>query len=305
MPVKSKKNYIIQFGSGKPGEMGTGGTELEVFDLIGLKNPKIGFAPFHHILHHQVNDWSLFLDLVQPITKKKIELFEFHKEKDMKSLKKRISSCDIFILGSGICEPYLEFIFSNRLDKFFTDYFRSGKHLIGYSAGSISLSSRYIHVAFFREVLIHWTMLLKADEAQKKQFRDGVLEECPSEYKEQLKKVFELTEPNKILAHPIANVEFQTISMKTLEFIPNMVMLPHFNEAIHATEEHLKASVKRYSRYRHFGVPNGAAIFHTFQEAKLIQSEIVGNNPNPKLLVTEFLKKDSRSYKVGEKIELS
>ena len=49
------------------------------------------------------------------------------------------------------------------------DYFRSGKHLIGYSAGSISLSSRYIHVAFFsEEVLIHWTMLLKADEAQKK-----------------------------------------------------------------------------------------------------------------------------------------
>ena len=121
MPVKSKKNYIIQFGSGKPGEMGTGKTELEVFDLIGLKNPKIGFAPFHHILHHQVNDWSLFLYLVQPITKKKIELFEFHKEKDMKSLKKRISSCDIFILGSGICEPYLEFIFSNRLDKFFMD----------------------------------------------------------------------------------------------------------------------------------------------------------------------------------------
>ena len=305
MPPKAKKNYIIQFGSGKPGEMGTGNTELEVFDRIGLKNPKIGFAPFHHILHDQVNDWSLFLDLVQPTTKKKIELFEFHKEKDMVSLKNRISSCDIFILGSGVCEPYFEFIFSNGLDSFFKDYFRSGKHLLGYSAGSISLSSRYIHVAFFREVLIHWTMLLQADETQQKEFKEGVMEECPSEHKEELTKVLELTQANKILTHPLTHKEFQTVSMRALNFIPNMVMLPHFNEAIHATEEHLKASVKRYSRYRHFGVPNGAAIFHTFQQGKLMQSEVVGSNPNPKLLVTEFLKKDSRTYKLSEKIDLA
>ena len=71
----------------------------------------------------------------------------------------------------------------------FNDYFRSGKHLLGYSAGSISLSSRYIHVAFFREVLIHWTMLLQADDTQKKEFKEGVMEECPSEHKEELKKV--------------------------------------------------------------------------------------------------------------------
>tara|TARA_Y100000589_G_C27091657_1_gene604179 strand:- start:32 stop:949 length:918 start_codon:yes stop_codon:yes gene_type:complete len=304
MPAKSKKNYIVQFGSGKPGEMGTSSTELEVFDRLGVKNPKIGFAPFHHILHEQVNDWSLFLDLVQPITKKKIELFEFHKEKDMESLKKRISTCDIFVLGSGVCEPYLEFLFSNRLNDFFMNYFRDGNHLLGYSAGSISLTPRYIHVAFFREVLIHWAMLLNASEAQRNDFQEGITLECPPEYREQLKKVFELKEPNKIMTHPLANKEFQAISMKALGFIPNMVMLPHFNEAIHATEEHMKAAVRRYSRYRHFGVPNGAAIFHTFQESKLMQTEVVGSNPNPKLLVTEFFKKDSRVYKTGEKIEL-
>jgi len=44
MPAKSKKNYIVQFGSGKPGEMGTSSTELEVFDRLGVKNPKIGFV---------------------------------------------------------------------------------------------------------------------------------------------------------------------------------------------------------------------------------------------------------------------
>tara|TARA_Y100000589_G_scaffold131573_2_gene125364 strand:- start:4244 stop:5161 length:918 start_codon:yes stop_codon:yes gene_type:complete len=304
MPAKSKKNYIVQFGSGKPGEMGTGNTELEVFDRIGVKNPKIGFAPFHHIFHGQVNDWSLFQDLVQPTTSKKIELFEFHKEKNMESLQKRISTCDIFVLGSGVCEPYLEFLFSNRLNDFFMNYLREGKHLIGYSAGSISLTPRYIHVAFFREVLLHWTMLLKASETQQKDFKDAILQECSPETRESLNNVFKLKEPSKIISHPLASREFQAISLKALGFIPSMVMLPHFNEAIHATEEHLKAAVRRYPRYRHFGVPNGAAIFHTFQESKLMLTEVVGSNPNPKLLVTEFLKKDSRVYRTGEKIEL-
>ena len=35
MPPKLKEHNSI--GSGKPGEMGTGNTELEVFDRIGLK----------------------------------------------------------------------------------------------------------------------------------------------------------------------------------------------------------------------------------------------------------------------------
>ena len=39
MPPKAKKNYIIQFGSGKPGEMGTGNTELEVFRSNRSKKP--------------------------------------------------------------------------------------------------------------------------------------------------------------------------------------------------------------------------------------------------------------------------
>ena len=66
MPVKSKK-LLIQFGSGKPGEMGTGKTELEAF--VGLKNPKIGFAPF--IIFFTIKSTiGVYFDLVQPITKR-------------------------------------------------------------------------------------------------------------------------------------------------------------------------------------------------------------------------------------------
>ena len=90
------------------------------------------------------------------------------------------------------------------------------------------------------------------------------MEECPSEHKEELRKVLELTQANKILTHPLTHKEFQTVSMRALNFIPNMVMLPHFNEAIHATEEHLKASVKRYSRYRHFRSPQRRCYFPYF-----------------------------------------
>lgn len=304
MPIRTKKNYIAQFGSGKPGEMGTSQTEIEVFQKLDIKNPKIGFAPFHHILHDQPNDWRIFLELIQPLTKKKIELFEFHKEKNIDQLKQRITACDVFVLGSGVCEPYLEFIFNNQLHQFFHDYFKQGNHLIGYSAGSICLSSRYIHVAFFREVLIYWSTLLKAPLPQKEEFKKSILQDCPKDHKETLQQIFEIDSVTDILSHPLCKEEFQAVSMKALEFLPNMVMLPHFNEAVHATDAHLNASVRRFPRYRHFGVPNGSALFHTFSGGKLIKSEVIGQNPNHRLQVTEFLKRDTRSYKQGEIIEL-
>lgn len=305
MPTTNKNHYIVQFGSGKPGEMGTQNTELEVFQKLGIKNPKIGFAPFHHILHDHPNDWKLFKDLIQPITKVEIELFEFHKEKNIEDLKHRISDCDVFVLGSGVCEPYLEYIFKNKLDSFFVDYFRSGKHLLGYSAGSISLSSRYIHVSFFREVLIFWGTLMQAPAQQQDEFKKSILEECPEHHRHTLEQLFKLQSLSEIMENPLCDQEFQSVSMQALELIPNMVMLPHYNEAIHATEAHLRASVNRYSRYRHFGIPNGAALFHTFNQGKLLKSEVVGQNPNSKLHVTEFLKKDTRTYKVGEEINLA
>ena len=71
--------------------------------------------------------------------------------------------------------------------------------------------------------------------------------------------------------------EFQTVSMRALNFIPNMVMLPHFNEAIHATEEHPESFGQTlFSVCLTSESPTELLFFHTFQQGKLMQSEVVG-----------------------------
>lgn len=298
------EQFIVQFGSGKPGEMGTGDTERQVLKRIGIENPVIGFAPFHHIMHGIPNDWSLFQELVQPLTSQALRLFEFHKEKDMKLLRDKILECDLFVLGSGVCEPYLDYFFTNKVDEIFKEYFSLGKSFLGYSAGSICLNSNYIHVVFFRELFIHWNMMQQASKEEREEFKKEVLHECPKEHKNNLKKVLESKENPDLFNHHMVEETFQVTNRKALGFIPKIALLPHFDEAIHATSAHLQAAANRFPNHKHFGVPNGASLFHTFKKGRLVRTEVVGRNNNPKLQVTQFLKKDRVTYKAGEKIDL-
>ena len=81
-------------------------------------------------------------------------------------------------------------------------------------------------------------------------------------------------------------------------------MLPHYAEAIHAMEDHLQTAATNFPRYHHYGIPNGATLFHTFEDGRLVDSEVVGKNRNPKYQVTRFYPKEQKEYKEGEKIPL-
>lgn len=303
-PLKEQKQFIVQFGSGKPGELGTEETERKVLDKIGIKNPKIGFAPFHHLIDGQINDWTLFEDLVQPLTNKPITLVEFHKEENLEALKKKILDCDIFVLGSGIVEPYLEFIFKNRLDKTFQEFFNQGKSFWGYSAGSISVCAQYIHVVFFREILLHWQAISQGlGQKELAKFKRQLLQE-PALGNEELAQLLNSQDDLDPIKHPASRDVFHISKMRALGFLPHICMLPHYGEAIHAMDEHLQTAAVNFPRYHHYGIPNGVTLFHTFENKQLKESEVVGQNRNPNLKVTRFLPKDQRTFQEGEKIPI-
>jgi hypothetical protein len=297
--------YIVQFGSGKPGEMGTEATEKMVLEKIGIKNPRIGFAPFHHIQHKLPNDWKLFKKIVQPMTKKPITLIEFHNEKDLDSLKRRILKFDIFVLGSGVCEPYFEFMFKNGLDETFREFFRKGKTLLGYSAGSIAVNAFYVHIVFFREILLHWKSVQSSlSQNEIDEFKTMLLHE-PSLYHSELSEVLEAPDDLDPFKHPLSKKVFQVTSVAGLGFLPHIALLPHYNQAIHATEEHLESAAKNFPSLHHYGVPNGVALFHSFEKGILSRSEVVGQNLDPTLQVTRFWPKDKKIYKEGDVLETS
>ena len=297
--------YIVQFGSGKPGEMGTEATEKKVFDKIGIKNPSIGFAPFHHLQHKLPNDWKLFKKIVQPLTKKRITLVEFHKEKDLDALKRMILDFDIFVLGSGVCEPYFEFMFKNGLEQTFQEFFRQGKTLVGYSAGSIAVNAFYVHVIFFREILLHWKYFHSSlSQNEIDEFKTMLLHD-PGLYHSELSDILEAPDDLDPMEHPLSKKVFQVNSTAGLGFLPHIALLPHYNQAIHATEEHLESAAKSFPSLHHYGVPNGVALFHSFEKGLLTHSEVVGKNLDPKLRVTRFWPKDKKTYKEGEELEIS
>ena len=301
---RNHKQYIVQFGSGKPGELGTEETERKVLERIGIKDPQIGFAPFHHLDEGQVNDWTLFKHLMQPLTSKTITLVEFHKEQDIEVLKKKILSCDIFVLGSGIVEPYLEFIFKNKLHLTFQKYFNQGKSFWGYSAGSISVCAQYIHVVFFREILLHWQAISRGlGQKELAEFKRQLLQE-PALGNEELAQLLNSKEDLDPMKHPASKDVFHISKMGALGFLPHICMLPHYGEAIHAMDEHLQTAAVNFPRYHHYGIPNGVTLFHTFENQRLMDSEVVGKNLNQELKVTRFFPKDKKTFEEGDKIPL-
>ncbi|PCJ18087.1 MAG: hypothetical protein COB02_05870 [Candidatus Cloacimonadota bacterium] len=296
------KHYIIQSGSGKPGEMGTQDTEYKIIEKFDNKSLKIGFAPFHHLDHSQHNDWTIFLDIVQPLTTEKVQLVEFHKEENMELLKKKLLDFDLFVLGSGVCEPYFEFFIKNNVNEIFKEYFALGKSLMGYSAGSIALGEKYIHTMFFKEVFLHWNHVKEhMNDEQLESLKQEMMEDCPTKFSNVLEKTL-TRETIDIKIHTLSPVPYQVTSMDALDFIKGTSMLPHFNEAMHATTTHMLTAAKDYPRIKHYGVPNGAALLHTFEDEKHIQSEIIGASNHPQLLVTEFCQDDQRNFKEGDLI---
>jgi len=299
------QHYIVQMGSGKPAELGTQQTEFQVFEKLGLKNPQIVFAPFHHLdLNNPGNDWELFRAIYTPLTQKPIRLLEFHKEPSIKGLQKVLESADLLVLGSGVCEPYLGFLRKNNLDRFITKLFRQ-KHIcmMGYSAGTISMSHAYIHNLFYEEVFHYWKMAQHSGTPQEEldEMFNSILMDARQEDRETLRKVLASDAFDKI-PHQFQGKVFQSQKMPALALMPEQVILPHYLQSPYAMSRHLKASARQFPWLKHYGLPNGVALFHTFEDGGHVSTHVVGKNPDHNIKLTRHFPDKEITHEDGERI---
>lgn len=299
------RHYIIQMGSGQPGEMGTGETEKRVFQALGLKNARVLFCPFHHLdLKSPTNDWALFQKLCAPMIDGNLELVQFHHENSMRTLREKMESADLIILGSGLCEPYLAFMKQNRLDETLKRAFRRKKiSLLGYSAGSIALSHAYTHVLFFEEIFGFYNQALAsgATSDQLDEMRMGMLRECSMEDRPVLQKLLATGEPLPA-EHPIARKIFQSRCVPALNLLPEQVVLPHYRQSPYALSRHLENSAKQMPWLKHYGIPNGVALVHTYEDSGHVETRILGQNPLPELTLTRHFPSYTETYQDGQRI---
>jgi hypothetical protein len=288
--MPESRHYVVQLGSGKPGELGTEETEYAVFDKIGLKNPKITFIPFHVLNHQESNDYTEFVRLVSKVTNVRPYLVELDKSRSLKHLEEVIMNSDLVVLGSGLCEPYLRKMYREQLDWLLKNFFKKGGSLIGYSAGSIALNGYYVHVVLYYELFLQWQMMTRQGLPGDllKEHRASLLSFVDPEFEEEAERVLKAVEQGEKCSSHIFHEIFEIIRMPGLGFLPELALLPHYKESPHATDMHLIYASRAYPKLHHFGVPNGVALFHTFQGGKHFRSEIMGKNPNTELLATRY-----------------
>jgi hypothetical protein len=299
------QHYIVQMGSGKPAELGTHQTEFQVFEKLGLKNPQIVFAPFHHLdQNNPENDWELFRAIYTHLTQKPIRLLEFHKEPSIKGLQKILETADLLVLGSGVCEPYLGFLRKNNLDRFIIKLFRQ-KHisLMGYSAGTISLSHAYIHNLFYEEVFHYWKMAQHSGTPREEldEMFNSMLQDAKPEDRETLRRVLMADAFDKI-PHQFSGKVFQSQKMPALGLIPEQVILPHYSQSPYATAKHLQASARQFPWLKHYGLPNGVAFFHTFEDGGHLSTHVIGKNHDPAIKVTRHFPNRMQTHEENERI---
>ena len=299
------KHFLVQFGSGSPGEVLGGETEYKVLQEMNINNPAITYIPFHHLNHQTENDWTKVLQLYQPHTNKKIELLELYNKNQLFYAKEILSNSDIIILGSGICEPWIQILFESGLNKHIYDCFARGISILGYSAGGISLCDSHITTLFFREFFLQFNHIISSGSHSSIQnLMNSVLYEVETEFQEELRELFLRQKPIDPLTHPLSNEVFAVTRMPALGFLATLSVLPHFEQAPHATTQHLWHALNRFSRYTHIGLPNGTSLFHTYSKQCLKNTIAIGHSNNPNIKITKILKRQLIQYNEGEYIDI-
>lgn len=281
--MENKMQYIIQFGSGKPGEMGTEKTEQEVFARLGLKNPLVGFLPFHRLVKEETgNDWRLFRKIMEPLSTVRPLLFELHLRKDIIRLKEKLHRLDVLVLGAGYVEPYLRAIVTNGLLPMIQDFFRQGGVLIGYSAGSCALASVNVNAVSWDRIFDIYTEMVMTKAPRRRIYKQMALSLCTSENRNEVQKLLEDIDKgqsewnNSLLCREVPQVFFG----RALNFVGASALYPHYREHAMGMPWHLEAASRLRTDIKHVGIPNGICLFHTCSDGLIKSSEFIGQHPN-------------------------
>jgi hypothetical protein len=278
------KQYIVQFGSGKPGEMGTESTELEVFNRLGIQNPNIGFAPFHQLVHDQSNDWTIFRDIAKKKTSIEPQLFELDKGEDIHRLQEQLHHLNIMVLGAGFVEHYVKILNQSGTSGKLHEFFQRGGVLMGYSAGSVTLSSMNVNALSWDRIFSRFQNMIKNKPEQKGQIWDTIMGYCRDDNREHVKSLLTDIEKGSNEWHhqSICSEVAKVFMSPALNFVPDTAMYPHYGEHCMGMPYHLQAASLESPEFLHIGLPNGVCLLHEYEDGKFLASELIGAHPHQK-----------------------
>lgn len=120
-------------------EILAGNREMDqaVFDLIGKKFPKIGYIPSSSDIERKY--YTEMKDYYQQYGISELFYFDLDQEFEKERIKE-LGKCDAIHLSGGNTYRFLYHIKRQKFDSFLKDYAKSGKVLIGISAGGIIMT---------------------------------------------------------------------------------------------------------------------------------------------------------------------
>lgn len=297
--VNNDIQRIVQFGSGKPGELGTEATEQKLFAELKLDNPLVGFIPFHYLQHKEEhNDWKLFQRIMSDISTKKPLLFELQKRRDVHRLKKELFQLDALVLGAGFVEPYLRLIHTNQLLAPLQNFFYLGGVLIGYSAGSCALSALNVNAISWDQIFENYAEMVQTNHPKKQVYHLMALSFCTKENINTVQTTLSQIESNDAdwRESPLCQEVSQVYFRKALNFVSASALYPHYQEHAMGMPWHLKKASQLRVNIKHVGIPNGVCLMHSYDKGTVINRQFIGQHPNENI--------KAEVWQQGEKINL-
>lgn len=278
---------VVQFGSGHPGEEGSGAFEAHLFEELSLEDPNIVFFPFHN-MPPDSGDLALFKRIYGPMTKgwiRPIQLAPPRWPINTAEIFTLVEEAHVVVLGSGFPEPFSRLMFRLGLPQRLRSLNRRGVHFLGYSAGSLTLGEGY-YLPFTGEDLLTQLDLL-----------DHISMPDPkrTEMEDQLMSAVERDDARVFVEGVRARLEGeQSLDPEQRKFLeaplwmeqargfgltPGMTVNPHYGERFQYREIHLRHLADMFPELLHVGVPNGCAVVSRGPEN---QREVIFRGRNPR-----------------------
>lgn len=268
MASRVEPGAVIQFGSGHPGEEGSGRFEAKLFGELDLDDPNVLFLPFHH-MPPRAGDLALFKRIYGAQTRGWIRSFQLLPPRwpqNAAELFSLVEDAQVIVLGSGFPEPFIELLRRLGLHERFKTLHARGTHFIGYSAGTLSLSEGY-YLPFTGEDLLHQLDLLDQVSIDDEQREDLQRQMASALERPDAKSFIESIRAARMEDEELDEDQREFLA-KTLwmeqargfKLTPGLTVNPHFGETFQYRAVHLEILGELFPDWVHVGVPNGCAL---------------------------------------------
>lgn len=278
---------IIQFGSGHPGEEGSGHFESVLFDELGMENPNILFIPFHS-MPPDSGDMARFQQLQGAKTSGWIKCVQLEPPRwpiNTAEIFTLIEEAQLIVMGSGFPEPFSRLMFRIGLPQRLRKLQQRGVHFMGYSAGSLTLSEGYYLPFTGEDLLIQLSLLdhISMPDAKRTEMEDQMMapieREDAREFVDALRAKLDAKQELDDDQRTFMEEPLWMEQAKGFQMTPGLTANPHYGEQFQYREVHLKHLASMYPHLTHVGLPNGTALVSRGPEG---QREIKFRGHNPR-----------------------